>query len=157
MLVEDLGLTKEEVGRRVGRSRVAISNLIRLLALPEDVLEMIEAGELSEGHGRAILICKDHSLRRGLAREARDEGWSVRETERRARDEAGVPPRPERTPVVVHPDLAEGLAAAEDALEAAFGRDVRVRRRGEGCVVELTFDAPAGAIEFAERTLRRGV
>ena len=156
MLVEDLGLTKEEVGRRVGRSRVAISNLIRLLALPEEVLELIEGGELSEGHGRAILICKDHGRRRDLARSARDEGWSVRETERRAREEAGAPPRPERAPVVVHPDLAEALAAAEDALGAAFGREVKVRRRGDGCAVELVFATPADAIEFAQRTLRRG-
>src|SRR5215208_7124838 len=111
MLVDDLGLTKEEVGRRVGRSRVAISNLIRLLALPEEVLELIEQGTLSEGHGRAILICKDHGRRRDLARSARDEGWSVRETERQAREDAGVPQRPERGPVVVHPDLAEALAA----------------------------------------------
>ena len=64
MLVEDLGLTKEEVGRRVGRSRVAISNLIRLLELPDEVLELIESGALTEGHGRAILICKDHATRR---------------------------------------------------------------------------------------------
>jgi len=155
MLVEDLGLTKEEVGRRVGRSRVAISNLIRLLALPEDVLEMIEGGELSEGHGRAILICKDHGHRRELARSARDEGWSVRQAERRAREAAGVPVRPERAPVVVHPDLADGLAAAEDALRAALGRDVKVRGRGNRCVVELSFDTPAEAIEFAERVLRR--
>ncbi len=89
MLVDDLGLTKEEVGRRVGRSRVAISNLIRLLDLPEEALELIETGELSEGHGRAILLCKDHSTRRGLAFAARDGAWSVRETERRAREAAG--------------------------------------------------------------------
>ncbi len=157
MLVEDLGLTKEEVGRRVGRSRVAISNLIRLLALPEDVLEMIEGGELSEGHGRAILICKDHGERRSLARSARDEGWSVRETERRSREHAGIPPRKDRAPVVVHPDLAEALAAAEDAMGAALGRDVKVRARGSGCVVEVPFDSPADAIEFARRTLRRAV
>ena len=61
MLVDDLGLTKQEVGRRVGRSRVAISNLIRLLELPEEALELIESGALSEGHGRAILLCKDHA------------------------------------------------------------------------------------------------
>src|ERR671915_349452 len=67
MLVDDLGLTKEEVGRRVGRSRVAISNLIRLLDLPEEALELIERGDLTEGHGRALLLCKDHSARRGLA------------------------------------------------------------------------------------------
>ena len=68
MLVDDLGLTKEEVGRRVGRSRVAISNLIRLLDLPEEALELIETGHLTEGHGRAILLCKDHDTRRRLAR-----------------------------------------------------------------------------------------
>ena len=61
MLVEDLGLTKEELGRRVGRSRVAISNLIRLLDLPDEALDLIESRELSEGHGRAILLCKDHA------------------------------------------------------------------------------------------------
>jgi len=85
MLVDDLGLTKQEVGRRVGRSRVAISNLIRLLDLPEEALELIERGELTEGHGRALLLCKDHGARRSLALEARDGAWSVRETERRAR------------------------------------------------------------------------
>ena len=102
MLVEDLGITKQEVGRRVGRSRVAISNLIRLLDLPDEALELIETGKLSEGHGRALLLCKDHAERKRLALAARDEGWSVRETERRARGErrsrqapeGGDPPRP---------------------------------------------------------------
>src|SRR5881275_462804 len=85
-LVEDLGLTKEEVGRRVGRSRVAVSNLIRTLELPDEALAMIEAGDLSGGHGRALLLAKEQSQRLRLARDARAEGWSVRETERRARD-----------------------------------------------------------------------
>ena len=154
MLVEELGLTKEEVGRRVGRSRVAISNLIRLLELPEEVLELIEAGELSEGHGRAILLCKDHDAAARLACDARDEGWSVRETERRAR-EAERPAGPARgARAVVHPDLAEALAAAEDALSAALGRDVKVRARGDGCVVEIEFDsARRGASSSRERLL----
>ena len=55
-LVEDLGLSKEELARRLGRSRPAISNLIRLLDLPDEALDLLEAGELSEGHGRAILL-----------------------------------------------------------------------------------------------------
>ena len=54
-LVEDLGLSKEELARRVGRSRPAVSNLIRLLDLPDEALELLESGELSEGHGRALL------------------------------------------------------------------------------------------------------
>src|SRR5690606_5666711 len=83
--IEDLGLTKEELGRRLGRSRAALSNLIRILDLPDDVLELLETGELSEGHGRALLIAKEVEQRRRLARQAVEEGWSVRETERRAR------------------------------------------------------------------------
>src|SRR3954447_25102796 len=155
MLVEDLGITKGEVGRRVGRSRVAISNLIRLLELPEEALELIEAGQLTEGHGRAILTCKDHGARHRLALEARDEGWSVRETERRARElEEGKPPS-ERARVVVHPDLQDALAAAEDTLSAALGQEVRVRARGDRCRVEFELDSPAEAVELAERLLGR--
>jgi ParB family chromosome partitioning protein len=153
MLVDDLGLTKEEVGRRVGRSRVAISNLVRLLDLPEETLELIEHGNLSEGHGRAILLCKDHGARRSLGYEARDRAWSVRETERRARDaeDQAEPVRPR--PRVVHPDLAEALAAAEDALSAALGREVKARAKGGRCVVELDFATPAEAIETARSIL----
>jgi ParB family transcriptional regulator, chromosome partitioning protein len=151
-LVDDLGLTKEEVGRRVGRSRVAISNLVRLLDLPEEALELIETGSLSEGHGRAILVCKDHATRRHLALEARDGAWSVRETERRAREAEQGEPEPRR-PRVVHPDLAEALAAAEDALSAALGREVKARARGERCVIELEFEQAAEAIELARSLL----
>jgi ParB family transcriptional regulator, chromosome partitioning protein len=154
MLVDDLGLTKEEVGRRVGRSRVAISNLVRLLELPEETLELIEHGHLSEGHGRAILLCKDHAARRSLGFDARDGAWSVRETERRAR-EAGQAPAKRPPPRVVHPDLAEALGAAEDALTAALGREVKARSRGGRCVVEMEFDSPAEAIETARSMLPR--
>jgi ParB family chromosome partitioning protein len=157
MLVDDLGLTKEEVGRRVGRSRVAISNLIRLLELPEEVLELIEDGALSEGHGRALLMCKDHATRRGLAFDARDAGWSVRETERRAREAETGEEEPQRPRAVIHPDLEEALAAAGDALSVALGREVRVRARGEGCRAEVDFDTPAEAVQLAEQLLRNGL
>jgi ParB family transcriptional regulator, chromosome partitioning protein len=157
MLVEDLRLTKQEVGRRVGRSRVAISNLIRLLELPEEALELIERGQLTEGHGRALLLCKDHAARRSLALEARDGAWSVRETERHAREAEGQPePKRKRFTREIHPDLAEALAAAEDTLSAAFGQPVKVRPKGEGCRVELAFDSPADAVAMAERILSRG-
>jgi ParB family chromosome partitioning protein len=157
MLVDDLGLTKEEVGRRVGRSRVTISNLIRLLDLPEEALDLIERGDLSEGHGRALLLCKDHAARRALAFQARDGAWSVRETERRARESEadGGRARSRQPRPVIHPDLEEALSAAEDALSVALGREVTVRARRERCRVELDFDTPAEAIELAERILGR--
>jgi len=157
MLVEDLGLTKGEVGRRVGKSRVAVSNLIRLLELPEPALELIEAGTLSEGHGRAILLCKDHEARKRLASGARDGGWSVRETERRAKalEARTLEPSQAERGRALHPDLADALAAAEDALTAALGQEVRVRAHGEECRAELRFDAPSEAVELAERVLRR--
>src|SRR6201996_8511855 len=84
-LTEELGLSSEEVGQRVGRSRVAVSNLIRLLDLPDEALAAIEDGSLTEGHGRSLLTAEDHGDRRRLARSAVQNGWSVRETENRAR------------------------------------------------------------------------
>ena len=155
-LVEDLGITKEELGRRIGKSRVAVSNLVRLLALPDDALELIARGELSEGHGRALLTCKDQSARRRLALAAAEAGWSVRETERRARavEEDAGPAGPTLS-VAIHPDLAESIAAAEDTLATALGREVRMRPRAGRFRVELDFDDPREAVELAERLLRR--
>jgi ParB family chromosome partitioning protein len=152
-LVEDLGITKEELGRRLGRSRVAISNLIRLLSLPDEALGLVESGELTEGHGRAVLTCKDHSAQRQLARSAVAQGWSVRETERRAK-EWGKEPEEKRAPVVLHPDLAEAIGLAEDALTAALGRPVRVKKTGSGFRAEFEFDEPREGVELAERVLR---
>ena len=157
-LVEDLGLTKEELARRVGKSRVAVSNLIRLLELPDEALALIESGELSEGHGRAILTCKDQFWRRQLAREALTGGWSVRETERRARDteaDGTLSDSLTTSPVAIHPDLSEGIAAAEDALSAALGREVRLRARGQRFQVQFLVEDPAEAITLAERLLER--
>jgi ParB family chromosome partitioning protein len=157
-LVDDLGITKEELGRRVGRSRAAVSNLVRLLELPDEVLDAIGNSFLSEGHGRALLRVRDHATRRRLAKDAIAGGWSVRETEERARlaEEGGKPSG--RAQVLVHPDLEEALSAAEDALSASLGREVRVKRRSGGRYrVEFEVDQPGEAIELAERLApRRG-
>jgi ParB family transcriptional regulator, chromosome partitioning protein len=137
-LVEDLGLTKEDLARRVGRSRPAVSNLIRLLELPDETLELLEAGELSEGHGKALLGAAGNDVRRRLARDAVRAGWSVRETENRVRL-AGQPKARPR-PAAVKPEQAAALEAAGDALEAALGHEVTVRPKGDGISVELRFD-----------------
>src|SRR3954447_18527328 len=156
-LVDDLGVTKEELGRRVGRSRVAISNAVRLLDLPDEAQAMIQAGELSAGHGRALLMCKDHGRRRALAREARDRDWSVRETERRAKEAQGRAGEPRgKREVALHPDLADLLAKAEDALSGALGREVKVTSKGGRCKVEFQLDDAREAVELAARISGRG-
>ena len=146
-LVEDLGISKEELARRLGRSRPAISNLIRLLDLPAEALELIAAGELSEGHGRAILLAPGADVRRRLARDAAAAGWSVRETERRA-NQGG---RARRARVVPHPDQEALLARAEEALETALGHGVRVRPARRGLTAELRFDDLEELEAFAVR------
>jgi ParB family chromosome partitioning protein len=149
LLVEELGLTREDIGRRVGRSRVAVSNLMRLLDLPDEVLELLDAGHLSEGHGRALLTAPDHADRRRLARAAVQEGWTVRETEARAR-EAGRP-RARRRAGEPHPDQVAAATRLGDALGRALGTEVRVAPRGAGYRVVVDFDDPAAAEALAER------
>jgi ParB family chromosome partitioning protein len=148
-LVEDLGLTKEELARRLGRSRVAISNLVRLLDLPDAALELLETGELSEGHGRAMLQAKGAKARADLARRAAAEGWSVRETERRAKGQTKA-----GATVVLHPDQEAALTRAEEELERVLGTGIRVRSARKGIRAELHFDDLDSLLEFARQVKR---
>ncbi|HUR87177.1 MAG TPA: chromosome partitioning protein ParB, partial [Solirubrobacteraceae bacterium] len=114
----------------------------------------LERGDLSEGHGRALLLAQDHADRRSLARAAAAEGWSVRTLEARARERAsrgGDPAaRPARKPAA-HPDQQAAAAEIADALGSALGVEVRVRPRGDGYRVELEFDDAADAVALARR------
>jgi ParB family chromosome partitioning protein len=153
-LVDDLGISKEELARRVGRSRAAISNLIRLLDLPDSVLALLERGDLSEGHGRAILQVRDQDRRTRLAKQAAAEGWSVRDTERRA---GGGPGRKSRKASGgrISAEERAAMSDAEDLLGSALGQDVRVRRDGNGVKAELRFDDLAELESLAKRLRRR--
>ena len=151
-LVDDLGLTKEELARRVGRSRPAVSNLIRLLELPDETLELLESRELSEGHGKALLAASGNDVRRRLARDAVRGGWSVRETENRVRLASQPKTRPGRA--ALDPDAEAALLAAADALESALGHEVRVRPKGNGIAAELRFEDVDEAQALAQ-ALRR--
>jgi ParB family transcriptional regulator, chromosome partitioning protein len=152
-LVEELGLTREAVGKRVGRSRVAISNLLRILDLPDDALALLEDGTLTEGHGRALLLAEDHADRRRLARAAADGAWSVRVTEERAREAnvaaaGGAAGRVANQP---HPDQAAAASEIADALGGALGTEVKVKPRGTGYKVELAVGSLDDALALARR------
>jgi ParB family transcriptional regulator, chromosome partitioning protein len=156
-LVEELGLSREEVGKRVGRSRVAISNLLRILDLPDETLELLESGRLTEGHGRALLMAPDHADRRRLARAAAEQGWSVRVTEAKARAAASPKHAPATGRAAVHPDQAHAAEEIAAALGAALGTDVRVRSAGTGFKVELAFGSADEAVALARRLRPRAV
>jgi ParB family chromosome partitioning protein len=152
-LVEELGLSKEDLAQRVGRSRPTISNLIRLLDLPDDALDLLESGDLSEGHGRALLGVKGNDARRRLAREAAKQGWSVRETENRVR--LAGQPKKEKGQRGVAAEEAEALRDAADRFEAALGHEVKVRPRGEEVAVEIRFESLDEALSLARKLGRR--
>ena len=152
-LVEELGLTRESVGLRVGRSRVAVTNLLRLLDLPDEALELLQRGELSEGHGRALLLAADHGDRRRLARSAVDEGWSVRVLEARARaaNEPAGTVAAVKPAAALHPDQEAAAVQIAEALGGALGVEVTVKSRGTGYRAELTFDDLGEALALARR------
>jgi ParB family chromosome partitioning protein len=160
-LVEELGLTREEVGRRVGRGRVTVSNLIRLLDLPDEVLELLQDGRLSEGHGRALLLASDHGTRRALASAAVEGGWSVRTAEARARESnrgRAAAGRRKRAAASAHPDHEQAAREIAETLAGALGAEVRVRATSAGGYrAELSFSTPEEAMELARRLRPRVV
>jgi len=138
-LGEEFKIPQAEIARLVGRSRSTVANILRLLKLPDEVKALVQEGKLSEGHARALLAVEKESELLHLAREAAAQGWSVRDTEARARGESPAPvaavvpangprPRPQQKMATAE------VRRIEDALRKRLGTDVRVtaRRRGRG-------------------------
>jgi ParB family chromosome partitioning protein len=126
-LVDLFELTQEEAARRVGKSRVHITNTLRLLDLPEEIKTLIAEGALQAGHARALLAIKDSSRQIATARRAVERGLTVRQIEELARSEEATTPQPEREPRKRrHPDL-------EESLSDHLGTEVRIDSgRGRG-------------------------
>jgi ParB family chromosome partitioning protein len=122
VLIDEFALSLGEVADRVGHSKPAVSNRMRLLELPNDVLAMVERGQLTEGHARAVLAVPDQEGRRGLARQIVRKGMSVRAAEQAARW-AGARTKPRKAAAKVDPELA---ARACVAAERIAGMPVRV-------------------------------
>ncbi len=125
LLLDEFGLSLGEIGERVGRSKPSVSNRLRLLELPDDVLAMLERGELSEGHARAVLAVQGHEDRRRLARLIVRRGLSVRAAERAARWAGARTKARKAREAPLDPVLAERAVAAveqADGVEGPGGR-----------------------------------
>lgn len=142
VLMEEHGLTQEEVAQQVGKSRSAVANAMRLLALPDAVRELLETGRLSAGHARAILSVESRELQKRLAQKVLDEDMSVRQTEaaakrinQHAEDYDGFG---EEKPKPEDPNRIYREAAAKD-LSTRLGRRVSITHGAKKGKVELEY------------------
>ncbi len=141
-LIEDHRHTQDSVAAKIGKDRSTVANALRLLKLPKDVADRIENAELSEGHGRALLMASSVGKMSALAKQAVEGGWSVRETERRARAvEAPAAPAPKAKSANVR-DL-------ESRLAKKLGSRVSIEdREGKG-TIEIRY----GSLDELDRLL----
>lgn len=122
-LIEEYGLTQEEAAKSVGRSRPAITNAMRLLSLSAPVLEMVEKGELSAGHARALVSISDEKMQLDAANEVKNKNLSVRKTEQLA---ARLTKEPKTEKPANDPLAVDYSAEVSNQLTAALGRRVRL-------------------------------
>ncbi len=135
-LMEDYGLTQEQVARQMGKSRPAITNTLRLLSLPEEVMKLVEEDALSAGHARAILGAPTAALQKEAAARVVKEGLSVRQTEalvKALQKEKKEKPKPQG------PDLSLYLGELEKDLAGRLGRKVKIAHKGKKGRIELEY------------------
>jgi ParB family chromosome partitioning protein len=136
-LINEFGLTQQQIAEAVGKDRTTITNLLRILALPPAIRTMVEQGLLSTGHARAILAVRDPRQQQELANEVVAKQLSVRQTEARARAENGEP-KPTSTPL---PRSADGgakrpadpaITRVEEQLRRRLQTDVSIQQSSDG-------------------------
>lgn len=133
-LQESFGLSQEDIGHRVGRSRVAVTNAMRLLNLPEEVQDLLRAGRLSAGQARPLLSLESEEERIELAGKAVDRGLSARQLEEMVRSEPKKSRRSKK-----QPDVDPNAAAAAESLTKRLQTKVEIRRRGKAGRVVLHY------------------
>ena len=136
-LIDSLGLTQEEVARRVGRDRTFITNYLRVLKLPTDIQSLLETEKLSFGHARTLLAIQDPVTQRRFAQKIVKHGWSVRETEQRVKSLDERKPSPQKAPQALDPNIR----AAEAKLRRALSTQVRIhpQRAGSSGKIEIEY------------------
>lgn len=142
-LIDKFGLTQDSVAKQVGKSRSAVTNTLRLLDLPDEVLELVKSGELSAGHARALLGLNDQSLMPQLAKSCIDRRMSVREVESMVKKLNSTKPVDEDDELML-----EGInqrkiymKELEHRLQEALGRKAKIAYTPKKKVLELSFDS----------------
>jgi len=147
-LLEDFGMTHEQVAARVGKSRSAVTNTLRLLQLPASIQGMLERGELSAGHARALLALDDEAYAVHIAQQAVADGWSVRAVEEavkmRSSHQRAKDPRPPRL-------RPAAIVELEERLSERLATKVTIAPRGEGGRMVIRY----GSLEHLERIYRQ--
>ena len=138
VLMEEYGLTQEQLAQRMGKSRPAVANTLRLLALPEELMTMLEEGTLSAGHARAILGAPSPALQVECAKKVVDNQLSVRQTEALVKA-LNKPPKEETPPVDPMEDIRMYLDALEKDLASSLGRKVKIAHKGNKGKIELEY------------------
>lgn len=151
-LAQRFDMKHADIAKAVGKDRSTVANLVRLLKLPISIRTLLESGELSQGHGRALLSVEDPVAAAELARRASKEGWSVRETERRVAAASGS--RRVRKPRAKDPVVR----ALEEALQEYLGTRVQVKpgRSGKG-LIEIQYHGPEDFERIFEQVTGRPV
>lgn len=147
-LLEDHGMTHDQLAQAVGKSRPAISNTLRLLQLPASIQAMVEKGELSAGHARALLAIEDAAYAQHIATRAVSEGWSVRQVEEASRDRARAS---KTTPPKVREVRPVEIVELEQRLREQLDSKVNIKYKNRKGKVEITF----GSLEDLERIYRQ--
>ena len=136
VLMAEYGLTQEQVSQRMGKSRPAVANTLRLLALPEDLMELVEAGMLSAGHARTILGAPTPALQRLAAKKVVEGQLSVRQTEALVK---ALQKQKKDRPKPAGEDIALYLGELEKDLSGRLGRRVKIAHRGKKGKIELEY------------------
>ena len=141
-LIDKFGLTQDQVAKQVGKSRSAVTNMLRLLDLPEEALEMLRIGEITAGHARALLGLDDDEEIMPLANRIVAQNLSVREVENSVKRINALSNRKdeETEDDKTHPQIKLHMKELERRAMSALGRKVRISRSSRKKVVELTYD-----------------
>ncbi len=144
-LMEVSGLTQEQAAKQVGRSRPSVANSLRLLSLPDDVLDMLKKGEITVGHAKAILSIADEKLRSAVAKQVSENGMTVRDAEKFCQ-------KPAKQEKLTLPKAKESVASeVELSLQNALGVEVHVKYKDGSGTLSVDFYSKDQLFEFANK------